>query len=253
MLALATALDVLLPGGRGGLFAFYPFASRNFVSTTISSSVEIPRWEPRELIAGMTWLWIKEFADFPSSDWILKYNIRGVGTVDITALADPDGVSFDIVVDATTTTALAAGAYVWVSTVTNNASPTPTGEVYPVGQGDFQVLANYAAAGAGALQSNCEKMLAAVEGEIAARLGLAATNTTGGAASAATSPGSAHNAIEIAGRKLSKIPLAGKDSLYWLRAAYKNEIARLEYGGALPPVAVVFGDNRRGFGGWEGM
>jgi hypothetical protein len=201
----------------------------------------------------MTWLWIKEFTDFPSVDWTLKYNIRGASSLDVTALADPDGVSYDIVVDAATTGPILAGAYAWIATVTNAATPTPTGEVYPVGQGDFQVLANYATAGAGALQSNCEKMLAAVEGEIAARLGLAATNTTGGAASAATSPGSAHNEIEIAGRKLSKIPLAGKDSLYWLRAAYKNEIARLEYGGALPPVAVVFGDNRRGFGGWEGM
>jgi hypothetical protein len=219
------------------------------VSTTISSSVEIPLTEPRELIAGVTWLWKKILADFPSSAWTLAYNLRGVGKLDITALADPDGVTFDVVEDAAASAALSSGLYRWVATVTNNASPTPTGEVYPVGQGDFDILVNYAAALEGALQPQEEIELAAVNAEILARFGQVASSN-GGPASVATSPGSAHNEIEIAQRKLVKVPLEGKGSLYAIQSKLLNKVARLKYGGTLPPSVIVFGDNRR-LGWWE--
>ena len=111
------------------------------MSTTISSSVEIPLTEPRELIAGVTWLWKKILADFPSSAWTLAYNLRGVGKLDITALADPDGVTFDVVEDAAASAALSSGLYRWVATVTNNAA---TGSTVPLSLTD-STCSQYAA------------------------------------------------------------------------------------------------------------
>ncbi len=213
-----------------------------------SLNVEIPNAEPRELIAGDTWVWNRRFEDFPSggaTPWTLTYYIRGASILNVVAGADPDGLTFNIVVPATgtgSTAAIVPGSYVWVAKVSNSA----TGEVYTVAQGDFQILANYATASAGQLQPNAEIMLAAVEAEIAARLGLSASSN-GGPASSATSPGSAHNEMRVGDRQLAKIPLGGPEGLYTLRARYKNEIAMLENGGMLPPIAAVF-RKRRGPG-----
>jgi hypothetical protein len=204
---------------------------------TVSTSVYIPDVEPRELIAGDQWVWNKiDLSQFPSADWALTYYLRGIGSFNIVATADPGGLIYNIVVPASATTGLAAGSYAYTAKVANTVPGT--GEVYTVKQGDFQVLPNYATAGPGDLQANAEYMLEAVEAEIAARLGLAANGSEGGPASTQTSPGSAHEHISIAGREITKISMA---ELLKIRARYRTEVAMLENGGILPPVAWVMG------------
>lgn len=207
---------------------------------TVSSSVEIPNVEPRELIAGDTWAWNRQFEDFPSSDWDLNYYLQGAQSFTIAAGDDPDGVTFNIAVPASGgsgTAGVIAGSYKWYARVSN----ATTGEVYTVREGDFKISPNLATAPSGSLQQNAEKMLVAVEAEISARMGLSTTNTTGGTASPATAPGGAYNEIEFQGRRLSMVPLNGKDSLRTFRAQLKYEISLLENNGVLPALEVEFG------------
>lgn len=126
------------------------------------NSSEIPRSEPPELRAGVTWQWRREdlIADYPASSWTLKYWMKqraaAGGHIEITASADSD--NFSIVVAASTTQSYTAGKYDWAAEVSGGSS-----EVYEVDRGVLIVLARFDQASALDFRTHAEKMLEAIE------------------------------------------------------------------------------------------
>lgn len=129
-------------------------------------AASIPNFEPSSFAAGTTVRWTKLLTDYSFADgWRLKYAYRGIGTLDVVAIADTDGVGHAITVSAADTSTLAAGQYRWQAWVENN------GEVYPVAEGVATVEPNFQTAAAGELQSPTEVELALINTVIKSLLG----------------------------------------------------------------------------------
>ena len=112
---------------------------------------------------------------------------------------------------------VAPGTYRWVARLTLG------GVVYDADAGSLVVMPNLAVEAASDQRSHAERMLAAVEAELQARI---------------DGTGSAHDAYAIGGRSIQKLKVP---ELMALRAKYSSEVARERNGGRLPPVVVRFG------------
>lgn len=129
---------------------------------------EIPRNEPPEARAGLTWQWRREdlSADYPATSWTLKYwfkELKASGAnFSITCTAD--GSSFVVNVSAATTAALTAGKYSWAAEVTGGST-----EAYEVDRGTLTVLPRYDQASALDDRSHARKALDAIEAVIESR------------------------------------------------------------------------------------
>lgn len=153
-----------------------------------------------------------------SAGWTLTYYLRGVGSIDVVAVADVDGEGYSVTVPAATTAPYLAGKYEFIARVSNVGL-----ENYTVDSGVVEILPNAALAAAGALQSHAEQMVALLKSEIKARLSGTA--------------GTAHESYTIEGRAIQKLDL---DELYALLNKYRAELAREKNGGRLPPVTIRF-------------
>jgi len=79
---------------------------------------DIPTYEPRSFVAGSTISWTRSLADYPASDWTLKYFLRGPGDpLNITCTADGDDHAATI---SATLSKLAPGEY-WLQGRVENA------------------------------------------------------------------------------------------------------------------------------------
>lgn len=129
------------------------------------NSSEIPRKEPPELRAGVTWQWRREdlTADYPASSWTLKYWMKqraaAGGHIELaSSQISADGDNFAIVVPAATTAGYTAGKYDWAAEVSGGSS-----EVYEVDRGVLIVLARFDQASALDFRTHAERMLEAIE------------------------------------------------------------------------------------------
>lgn len=127
---------------------------------------QVPQGIPQALAAGDTWEWDDVLADYPVSEgWTLTYYLRGATnlTPDPTATPDLAAGVYHVVIPATSTTALPAGSYAYAAVVTK------AGETHTVRSGVLTVTPDVAQAGAGALATYAETMLAAIEAVLAGR------------------------------------------------------------------------------------
>ncbi len=96
--------------------------------------VEIATIEPASIVIGDTVKWKKSLSNYKASDgWTLKYVLKDVNTINITASASGDDYSIEI--SAATTAAWSAGTYFWRSYVEKAA------EKYSQQEGIIQVKA----------------------------------------------------------------------------------------------------------------
>jgi hypothetical protein len=134
-------------------------------------SSEIPRREPPEMRAGVTWQWRREdlLTDYPASAWTLKYWLKQLAAtgahIELTATADGD--NFVINTPAATTAAYTAGKYAWAAEVSGGSS-----EVYEVDRGVLIVLARFDQASSLDFRTHARKMLDAIESLLEGRSGI---------------------------------------------------------------------------------
>jgi hypothetical protein len=102
-------------------------------------SSEIPRREPPEARAGLTWQWRREdlATDYPATGWTLKYYFKqmAVSGANFSITAAADGVNFAVNNAATASQGYTAGKYSWAAVVTGGTS-----EAYEVDRGTMVVL-----------------------------------------------------------------------------------------------------------------
>lgn len=98
----------------------------------------IPTTEPSMILKGDTVKWTKSFADYAATIWTLKYALRGVSSIDITAAAS--GSDFLVTLTAAATAAYVIGGYSWSAYVEQGV------ERYTVGSGSVSVKENPTAA-----------------------------------------------------------------------------------------------------------
>lgn len=179
----------------------------------------VPTQEPTRFAAGETVTWSRTVPGFPSSEWTLRYYLRGAGKLDIPSTAQADG-SFLVAVRPIDTEKAPAGAYRWTAYAEKGSGSAL--ERHPVGTGLVIITANLVTAAAGELQSHAEQMLAAIEARLRGRL------TT-------------DQLIEsygVAGRQVVKIAF---EQLEIARRRYRAEVMRERNGGRLPRIEVGFG------------
>lgn len=117
---------------------------------------------PAQLIAGDTWAWSREFADYPAPTWVATvYFENAAGSFSAAATASGSDHAFSI--DAATTGGKAAGRYKWSVRVASGS------EAYTVESGWVDVLTNPAAAGNRDPRSWARRALDAVEAAIESR------------------------------------------------------------------------------------
>jgi len=98
-----------------------------------------PTIEPASIVAGDTITWQKSLADYPATEWTLKYRLlNSAGKIDITAAAS--GSDHLVTVSSTTSAAFTAGDYDYLAWVEK------TGARRSVGTGRITVVANLATA-----------------------------------------------------------------------------------------------------------
>ncbi len=136
---------------------------------------------PLTLIAGDTWSWTRDLADYPAPTWVLTYYFqRADESFSIAATAS--GSSHLIAETAVSSAAHVPGSYRYFARVASGAS------VYTVDQGEIEIKPN-PAAGKHDYRSIARKQLDAVQATL---LGKASADQL---------------AISIAGRSISRIPL----------------------------------------------
>lgn len=192
----------------------------------------IPTTEPDVVVAGDTWGWTKSLPDYPSSGgWTLGYAIRGASVLQDSAVqVSGVGAAYSITVAAAATKPLKPGKYRWQSYVDNAA----TGEHYTIDTGVVTVLAGLTLIDDASAQTHDERMVAAIQRELEARV---------------TGSGNAHDAIAINGRSLSKI---ATDKLMRMLAVYQWKVARQGKTGDIgAPVRTVMTSPDNAFGGPE--
>jgi hypothetical protein len=98
-------------------------------------AIDIATTEPAVIIAGTTVQWTKTLSDYPASEWTLKYAIRGIQAINITAEADGD--DYAVTINAADTEIWQAGNYWWYSFVEKGSGPTF--ERYQVAEGRLAI------------------------------------------------------------------------------------------------------------------
>lgn len=145
-------------------------------------SSQIPRNEPPEARAGLTWRWRREdlVATYPASSWTLKYWFKQLAAAgaNFSVTAAADGDNFDINVAAATTQGYTAGKYSWSAVVTGGTS-----EAYEIDRGTLVVLARYDQAAALDDRGHARKMLDLVEAALEALTNLGVKSYTIGSRS----------------------------------------------------------------------
>jgi hypothetical protein len=125
------------------------------------NAAEIPRNEPPEARAGLTWQWRREdlASDYPASTWTLTYWFKKTGSTgaNFSIAASADGDNFAVSVAAATTGAYTAGDYTWAAIVTAGS------EAYEIDRGRLKLLAKYSAAANLDDRSHARKALEAIE------------------------------------------------------------------------------------------
>ena len=105
--------------------------------------MDTPTTEPSSIHAGDTISWIKQIADYLSSDgWTLSYALKNSSSyININATGATGG-SYLVTVSATASTAYNAGSYDWQSYVHKGSGATL--EQHTIDSGRMDVLANFA-------------------------------------------------------------------------------------------------------------
>jgi hypothetical protein len=142
---------------------------------------------PLLFTAGQTVKFTREFNDFSNTDW--AYTIYFNGASNVFHKAGVNQGNGWLITLTPTDLAVAAGIYRYIERLVNAATPTPTGEVYTVGDGVAQIEVDLATAPAGAMLTFWEKTLAVVEAALSGRLT------------------SDLQSYQIAGRAVQKIPI----------------------------------------------
>lgn len=172
----------------------------------------VPQIEPDRVIAGDTWRWDKDVADYLASDgWTLKYSLRGIAAIDFDATANGSGYSVTV---AASKTLVPEGVYVWTARVEK------AGEVHTVDEGTLFVAANLATTKAGAKQGFAEAVLPKIEAVLANRASSDILE------------------YQIAGRMLKKWT---PEQLMKLRTQLRTELARKRTKGKSAQARVRFG------------
>ena len=111
---------------------------------------------PDELVAGDTWQWTRELADYPAPTWTLTYyfenNVRKFN-----AVGTPSGTIHGFSIAAATTGGYASGRYKYLGRVTNGT------QVFTVEEGWLDVALNPAADGVHDTRSWAVRTLEAIE------------------------------------------------------------------------------------------
>lgn len=159
----------------------------------------IPLNIPRTITPGDTVTWRDSFAEYKPPDYSLSWAIRGACILDLNAIAVGD--EFETTITPTASSNLTPGTYFY------QAYTRYVGGRITVGSGQITVRANLESTLASYEGSTtAEKMLAAVEAAIQARLS-----------------GGAVDSYEIKGRRLDRTPLP---DLVVLRSQLKIEVQR---------------------------
>lgn len=175
---------------------------------------------PTVFRAGETVKFLRFFNDYPPSDgWIYTIYFNGATNV-FKKLADITPAGFQVTLNPNDL-AVPAGVYRYIERVSNNS-----GEVYTVGQGVAEIELDLATAPAGATTSFAEQMLAAIETEIAARMGADVEEY--------------HSAVTGSSWSVKKIPM---EQLMKMRGHYASMVWRQKNPGKIgAPVYVDFVD-----------
>ena len=123
---------------------------------------------PETLQIGDTWAWEATVADYPATEWTLKFAFRGYGlsVIDITAAAS--GNDYEVTVAGGVTAGYLKGTYQWAAVVEKGTAPDI--ERYTVGEGVVTLLPYLGAAtGETDNRSHARKMLAAIEATMEGR------------------------------------------------------------------------------------
>ena len=102
----------------------------------------IPTVRPAQLVAGDTWRWTRDLADYPAGTWTLTYYFENKDKV-ISAAAAASGTTHSISVAGATTAGYPPGRYRVYARVTDGTII----ETVPSETGWLDVLPDYAAAG----------------------------------------------------------------------------------------------------------
>ena len=181
----------------------------------------IPSCEPVSVVAGDTWTWTHSNSDFPIADgWALSYSIRGASAPawDIAWVSD-DGHQWTAAIPATSTAALIAGTY------TFERHYTLSGDRRTVPLPSLDILPNAATAAAGDLQSDDEKMLAAIWALL--------YNSGNGVTDV--------ESYQIHGRQLIRMKRLELQQWY---DTIKRRVERAKNGGQNPAIRIAFGRAR---------
>lgn len=156
---------------------------------------------PASLVAGDTWTWTRDYADYPATTWdaTAYFEYAGVG-FNVAGIADDDLHGFTI--SAATTAEKEAGRYKWWVRVTDGTT------VVTVEEGWLEVKPDPSATGTREHRSQARQMLDAIEATLLGR-------ATDG-----------QLAMAINGRSISRISL---DELQKFRAQLRQEV-RVEDG-----------------------
>jgi hypothetical protein len=161
---------------------------------------------PAALVAGDSVSWKKSFSDYPAPTWVISYAlVKADKQLTITGTAD--GTAHLVEVAATVTAAYPAGLYAFQEYVTKAA----TSERYKTGEGEINILPDYAQASAKSLETRsfAKQVVDTLEPII---LGKVAKDTINYA---------------IAGRSLTSMSISDINQTYLLYLGiYKNEQRR---------------------------
>lgn len=120
-----------------------------------------PTYTPSSLIAGITWHWTRDLADYPADTWTLTYYLRSsTGAALITIAGTADGTTHKLLV--TSTGSYTAGVYTYQAVVTDGDY------TYLVEEGEIEVVAGLASSTADP-RSHARKMVDAIRAVIEGR------------------------------------------------------------------------------------
>jgi hypothetical protein len=180
----------------------------------------LPNCEPTDVVAGDTWSWTHENAEFPVADgWVLSYSIRGASALTWnTAWVTNDGRLWTVAIPTASTAPLTAGTYRFERHYAAN------GQRWTTSLRTLEIVADAATAVAGALQSDNEKMLAAL-------WTLLYGNGTV----------SDVESYQIHGRQLVRMKKLELQKWY---DVYRGRVRREQNGGQNPAIRIAFGHAR---------
>lgn len=180
-------------------------------------SFTIPSQEPDVLRAGETFHWSMSLPEFaPADGWSLTYYFSGPNAFTILATTSAAG-DFDVLMLATDTARLADGRYSYAGIVTKGT------EKHEARNGVLTLKPNLQSAPAGSQQTENEKMLAAIQAKLYARV-----NTD-----------SLIESYGIHGRQVAKM---STEALVKLENVYAWRVYRERHRGQIGnPVSVRFG------------